>query len=149
MESHVQVFTKISLVKKNLEMIILCCCSVAGHKVLDVAGHRSNIYPATKFALKAISEICRNELREYKIRTSVGLRFFLFDRMIRVLKVNFQNISPGYTKTEFHSGFDMTALANFPALQADDVANSILHVISAPPHVNITELTIQASGEKF
>lgn len=34
-----------------------------------------------------------------------------------------------------------------PILNSEDIANSVLHVISAPPHVQITELTIKPLGQ--
>lgn len=36
---------------------------------------------------------------------------------------------------------------NLPILEGIDIANAILHLISLPPSVNISELTIEPTGE--
>ena len=40
-------------------------------------------------------------------------------------------------------------MKNAPSLKAKDVADSVLYVLSTPPHVQIHELIIKAVGEKF
>lgn len=51
--------------------------------------------------------------------------------------------------TEFFdkSGLDPNLLNTLPYLKPEDVANSIVHVISTPQHVQITELTIKPFGQ--
>ena len=44
---------------------------------------------------------------------------------------------------------DTSFLKLVPALNSEDVANSIVHIIGAPPHVEITQLTIRPKGETF
>lgn len=58
-------------------------------------------------------------------------------------------MSPGYVATEIlkAASVDESSASDYPALKSEDIANSILHVIQAPAHVNITELTIQPLGE--
>lgn len=56
-----------------------------------------------------------------------------------------QSISPGLVDTELVP-LDYKGL---PMLQAEDVANAIMYVLSTPPHVQVHELTIKPLGEPF
>ena len=58
--------------------------SVAGHRVpIMPLGGEMNIYPATKYAVTALSEICRIELSKTKIRTSVSILYILIKIKIK------------------------------------------------------------------
>ncbi|KAJ8667740.1 hypothetical protein QAD02_009403 [Eretmocerus hayati] len=101
--------------------------SVVGH-VIPPAGMYSpfNVYPATKFAVRALSDTLRNELVDSRIRVT--------------------NVSPGAVKTEM---LDNALKANpkvtsIPSLEADDLANAVVYVIGSPPHVEINELKLTA-----
>ena len=86
------------------------------------------VYCATKFAVRALSE---------------GLRMDLFGTPLRVT-----NIEPGLAETEFSQvRFNDVDRAKavykgVDALQANDVAESILWCLQRPQHVNIQELVI-------
>ncbi|XP_066958201.1 dehydrogenase/reductase SDR family member 11-like [Macrobrachium rosenbergii] len=134
----------------NLNVVALCLCtklavksmqergvddgyiihvsSICGHYVLPRGG--SHFYTGTKFAVTALTEGLRQELRDLnsKIRVSA--------------------ISPGLVETEFairQRGEEegRTAYATLPVLKAEDVAASVCHMISAPPHVQIHDLIIR------
>jgi NADP-dependent 3-hydroxy acid dehydrogenase YdfG len=68
---------------------------------------------------------------------------------------NFQSLSPGYVDTEIGiaSGFTSAdAPAEFtsmPSLKSEDIAHSVMFLLSTGYDVNITELTIQPVGEKY
>ncbi|XP_058795568.1 farnesol dehydrogenase-like [Phymastichus coffea] len=118
----------ISIMKKNKhDAHIININSNAGHKVPSIKG--LNVYPATKYAVTALSETLINEMSGEKIRVT--------------------SISPGVVKTDFFdvANMDPSFLKERPALNPEDVANSIVHVISAPQHVQITELTIKPLGQ--
>lgn len=62
-----------------------------------------------------------------------------------------QNLSPGLVNTEFFdaNNLDKNSLKGHKALNPEDIANSIIHIIGAPQHVHISELIIKPFGEKF
>lgn len=64
----------------------------------------------------------------------------------------FQNISPGYVKTDIlnDSGAPNSAIIeDQPALVSEDIANAIVYVIGTPAHVQINQLTVTALNERF
>ncbi len=94
----------------------------AGHMVLtgSVAGRRAlpgSLYSATKWAVTAMGESLRAEVADTPIRVTL--------------------IEPGMVDTPF---FD-----NRPqnALQADDIARSVLFALSQPAHVDVNEVLIR------
>lgn len=103
--------------------------SVAGRLVYEGGA----VYCATKFAVRAISD---------------GLRMDLKGTGVRVT-----NIEPGMVNTEFslvRLGNQQKADAVYSdmmPLSAKDVANTILWCLSQPPHVNITELVIYPTDQ--
>ena len=103
--------------------------SVAGRLVYEGGA----VYCATKFAVRAISE---------------GLRMDLKGTGVRIT-----NIEPGMVNTEFslvRLGNQQKAEAVYKdmmPLTAMDVANTILWCLSRPPHVNITELVIYPTDQ--
>lgn len=103
--------------------------SVAGRLVYEGGA----VYCATKFAVRAISE---------------GLRMDLKGSGIRVT-----NIEPGMVNTEFslvRLGNQQKADAIYQdmmPLLANDIANTILWVVERPPHVNIQELVIYPTDQ--
>nr|XP_026692271.1 dehydrogenase/reductase SDR family member 11 [Ciona intestinalis] len=101
--------------------------SVAGHRVVD-----KPMYAASKFAVTALTEGLRKELRSANthIRTT--------------------SISPGYVKTEiFHKIYpDDTErveklLKSVKCLEGEDIADAVLYAVSAPAHVDINEIIIR------
>jgi NADP-dependent 3-hydroxy acid dehydrogenase YdfG len=103
-----------------------------GHVVLtgSVAGRRvlpGSLYSATKWAVTAIAEGLRQELRSMQDNTG-----------IRVTLVN-----PGMVATPF---FD-----NPPdperSMRDDDIARAVLFALSQPPHVDVNELLIRPSAQ--
>ncbi|XP_045483409.1 farnesol dehydrogenase-like [Harmonia axyridis] len=110
--------------KNNIDGQIININSVAGHKIPHTT--ILHIYPASKYAVTALTESLRLEL------TSEGS------------KIRMTSISPGAVRTEPMldvDGMDM------PLLNPEDVANAAQYVLSTPPHVQIAELTIKCVGE--
>ncbi|KAG5683503.1 hypothetical protein PVAND_012778 [Polypedilum vanderplanki] len=125
----------VRLMKKNEESsLIVNINSILGHKLSNYDSHM-NVYPATKFAVTAYTEVLRQEL----IHSGY--------KHIRV-----SSISPGSVKTdaviagkfvETHDEF----YANINSLQPGDITNTILFLLECPPSVNITEISIRPTGE--
>lgn len=109
-----------------------------GHivNVGSIAGRRpfpgGTVYAATKFAVRCLSWGLHLELgAEHGIRTT--------------------DIQPGYVDTELIDTLPDPAArdawaqrwADKRALQADDVARAVLHAVTAPPHVAVSEVLIR------
>ncbi|XP_055715434.1 farnesol dehydrogenase-like [Phlebotomus papatasi] len=106
--------------------------SLLGHHIIFSTQMPSfNMYPASKFAVTAITEIHRQE----------------FIRSKHHIKVT--SVSPGLVRSEMtqRDGIDLTSL--MPSLEAEDISQSILYVLGTPPHVQVHELTIKPFGEMF
>jgi NADP-dependent 3-hydroxy acid dehydrogenase YdfG len=101
-----------------------------GHYVLtsSVAGRRAvpgSLYSATKWAVGAIGESLRAELRQ--MHENSGIRVTL--------------IEPGMVDTEF---FDRRPQN---ALEDDDIARAVLYAISQPEHVDVNEILVRPSSQ--
>ncbi|XP_065090017.1 farnesol dehydrogenase-like [Ochlerotatus camptorhynchus] len=116
-----------SMKQRNVAGHIVHINSIAGHKVLNFP--HMNMYSASKYAVTAITETMRNELRE------------------QGSKVKVTSISPGVVKTEIVDGLDDHK--DFPKLECEDIAHAVLYVLGTPPHVQVHELTIKPVGEGF
>jgi len=114
----------------------------SGHfiNVSSVAGHKVNVgaavYAATKFAVRALSEGLRQEVKPYNIRTTV--------------------ISPGAVATELpDSVTDPQAaerIRNFyaaSAIPADSFARTVAFAISQPDEVDINEIIFRPTRQEY
>jgi NADP-dependent 3-hydroxy acid dehydrogenase YdfG len=101
-----------------------------GHYVLtsSVAGRRAlpgSLYSATKWAVGAIGEGLRQELRQ--MHDNSGIRVTL--------------IEPGMVDTEFFSERPENALAD------DDIARAVVYALSEPEHVDVNEILIRPASQ--
>jgi 17beta-estradiol 17-dehydrogenase / 3beta-hydroxysteroid 3-dehydrogenase len=116
---------------------------VAGHvvHVSSMAGHRipgpdSGLYAATKFAVRALTEALRQELRARK-------------SPIRVTAV-----SPGHVLSEFaevftgRAGADQEIANRLRILEPRDVADAILWVVTRPPHVEVHDVLVRPTAQR-
>uniref|UniRef100_A0A3Q1ECY9 Dehydrogenase/reductase SDR family member 11-like n=1 Tax=Acanthochromis polyacanthus TaxID=80966 RepID=A0A3Q1ECY9_9TELE len=106
--------------------------SVCGHLILPLG--ELHFYTATKFAVTALTEGLRQELREAKSH------------------IRATSISPGVVDTEFDSQLYSDDPSKAEALYGQhkvknlsglDVAQAVLYVLGAPPHVQIGELLLR------
>lgn len=103
---------------------------IGHHMVLDPA---SQFYSATKFMITALTNALRKDCQPKNIRVT--------------------SLSPGLTETEFatrsrgESG--AAAYQSFKCLEAKDVAEAVVYILSSPPHVNVDELTMTAFNQKL
>jgi NADP-dependent 3-hydroxy acid dehydrogenase YdfG len=102
----------------------------SGHYVLtsSVAGRRvlpGSLYSATKWAVGAIGEGLRQELRQS--HNNSGIRVTL--------------IEPGMTDTEF---FDQRPEN---ALRDEDLARAVVYALSEPDHVDVNEILIRPASQ--
>ncbi len=99
--------------------------SIAGKEVYP----NGNVYCASKFAVDAITQGMRLDMNPYGIRVC--------------------SINPGLVETEFSlvrfKGDEERAkkvYSTITALTGDDVADTVAYVISRPPHVMVSDLTL-------
>jgi NADP-dependent 3-hydroxy acid dehydrogenase YdfG len=99
--------------------------SIAGKQVYP----NGNVYCASKAAVEALSQGMRQDLNVYGIKVS--------------------NVAPGAVNTDFSSvrfkGDQQkvdAVYAGYEPLVAEDIADLIQYIITAPPHVNIADVTI-------
>jgi NADP-dependent 3-hydroxy acid dehydrogenase YdfG len=109
--------------------------SMAAHRV---PGPESGMYSATKFAVRALTEGVRQELRARQSHIRVSL------------------VSPGYVATEFADVFvgkpggleALQARLNVKMLDAVDVARAIVWVLTQPPHVEVHDVLVRPTEQK-
>ncbi|XP_063218001.1 farnesol dehydrogenase-like [Bacillus rossius redtenbacheri] len=95
------------------------------------------VYLASKHAITALTDGLRREL------TDAGSR----------IKVT--SLSPGTVKTDIMYRNNTTSVdpgkvySKHPYLTSEDIADSLVYVLSTPPNVQISELTIAPVGEKW
>jgi len=114
---------------------------VAGHvvHVSSMAGHRvpgpdSGVYSGTKFAVRAITEGLRQELRARKSPIRVSC------------------VSPGYVDTEFAEVFvgpgGTPQAPGIQTLTAMDVAGAVVWILSQPAHVEVHDVLVRPTAQR-
>jgi NADP-dependent 3-hydroxy acid dehydrogenase YdfG len=120
------------IMQKQKQGHIINIASVVGFKVFAPGGV---VYSATKFAVRAVTEGLRLELKADNIRTTM--------------------ISPGAIATELgESGSDEVAKENLRefykiAIPADSIAHAIAYAIEQPSAVEIDEVVIRPTAQEF
>jgi serine 3-dehydrogenase len=112
----------------------------AGHviNIGSIAGHQvypgGNVYCATKYAVKALTE---------------GLKMDMLGTGVRVCSVD-----PGLVETEFsivryHGDTQRAAqtYVNMKPLGPDDIADVVMFCVTRPPHVEITEVIVMPTAQ--
>ncbi|MDL5159872.1 SDR family oxidoreductase [Actinomycetospora termitidis] len=104
---------------------VVTVSSVAGR---TVTGPGSNVYAATKHAVGAFSEALRQELAPQHVR--VGL------------------VEPGLVDTELtntgrQNAPDASSASEMGVLEADDIADAIVYIVTRPPRTAINEVLVR------
>ncbi len=98
--------------------------------------HAAHMYYASKFAVRALTEGTRNEVRDAGTNIRVSL------------------ISPGVVETEFQYRMRGPEKAkkmygSIQTMEPKDIADSVVYVLSAPLHVQVTQLTIETTDSNI
>ena len=107
--------------------------SMAGHRV---PGADSGFYAATKFAVRALTEGLRQELRA------------------RQSPIRVTAVSPGHVFTEFADvfsgmpGAEEEIARRFKILEPRDVAEAIVWIVSRPPHMEVHDLLVRPTAQR-
>ncbi|MBK1791789.1 SDR family oxidoreductase [Persicirhabdus sediminis] len=107
--------------------------SMSGHRVPPTGG----FYAPTKFAVRAVTESLRSELRAAENPTRVA------------------SVSPGFVDTpllnKYFAGRDEAlrlTKESMQMLRAEDVARSVMHILETPLHVEVGDLPLRSVGQK-
>ncbi|XP_031628322.1 farnesol dehydrogenase [Contarinia nasturtii] len=108
---------------------IIVINSVLGHRIPDLPVPLFNVYPASKFALTAITQTVRQELA------------------FQQANIKLTSISPGMVNTEFLTAYDSSFCAGLPRLKCDDVTAAVLYALSTSEQTQVEEVILQAVPE--
>lgn len=107
--------------------------SMSGHRVPGKGG----FYAATKFAVRAMTEGLRQELRGEGNLTRVS------------------SISPGFVDTELlddyfrsGSGGSRYDAISYPVLQPEEIADLVLHQLTMPSTAEVTDILVRPTGQR-
>jgi NADP-dependent 3-hydroxy acid dehydrogenase YdfG len=110
---------------------IVNVCSLSGHRVPG----RGGFYAATKFAVRAVTEGLRQELRVAGKRTRVS------------------QVSPGFVETPMLDdyfrflGTTPQEAVKYPMLQAEDIAVIVVDLLEKPAHVEVNDVMVRPSEQ--
>ena len=112
---------------------IINISSMSGHRVPPSGG----FYAATKFAVRAITEALRYELKIKKNKTRVSM------------------ISPGFVDTPLLDNYfkgseeKLSELRErLEMLKPEDIANSLIHILESPNHVEIGDIMMRPRDQE-
>jgi len=110
---------------------VLHISSLSAHRMPDATD--LGIYAASKAALKALAEATRRELRSKNSPYRVS------------------SISPGLVVSDFYAAKNGKAASDLvyaaaDALEARDVVDAALYILTAPPHVEIADVLLRCTN---
>jgi len=137
----------------EVNVLALCICTreaiadmrthgTAGHviHISSMAGHRvppgSGVYSASKYAVRALTEGLRQELREA-------------GSPIRVTA-----ISPGFVETEFAENYHQSKTkaeeiyGQYQVLTANDIARAVVYALEQPAHVQVHDILVRPTSQR-
>ena len=138
-----------AMIDTNLKGLLNVSREILPHMVARNSGHvinigsvagyipypRGNVYSATKFAVRGLTESMNIDMHGTNVRVS--------------------SVDPGAAETEFslvrfHGDEERAGKVydGFKPLTAADVADAVLYVASAPAHVNIAKLIIMPTAQR-
>ncbi|KAJ3618446.1 hypothetical protein MTP99_006441 [Tenebrio molitor] len=116
----------------NISGHIVHINSIFGHSVVNLPN--MDVYPASKFAVTALTETLRQEL------THLGS------------KIKVTSISPGLVESELttlnktQTPERKAIFQKMPILKSENIADVVVYALSTPEHVQINELTVRPVG---
>ncbi|ALC49303.1 antdh [Drosophila busckii] len=120
-----------SMQQRKFDGHVVLINSILGHKLFAPSADEAptmNVYPASKHAVTALTEMYRQEFLGLKTRIKVT------------------SISPGVVDTEIVPDNFRAAFAN-TMLRSEDISQAVLFAIATPPHMQIHEMIIKPVGE--
>ena len=104
--------------------------SIAGHQVYP----GGNVYCATKHAVRALTQ---------------GMRLDLVGTRVRCSSVDPGMVETEFSEVRFRGDLEKAGpvYQNFPPLQPEDIAETVLFCATRPPHVNIQEILVMPQDQ--
>lgn len=110
--------------------------SVYGHYIAPIRQMHVGVYPGTKYAITATSEVMRREL----IR-------------MENTKVRVTSVSPGLVQTNIFTAAEVAQEAQERlfknVLSPADIADTVCYLLTLPYSVNVNEITVRATGNEL
>ncbi len=111
---------------------IVVISSVVGRNISPFSG----FYGSSKFAVSAMAEALRREVCGQGVRVATVLP--------GIVESGFQRVA-GYTE----ENFGRTVATFGRVLEGDDIAAGVAWLLTLPPHVNVSEITIRPTGQNY
>lgn len=120
-----------SMVDRDAPGYVINVASVAAHSVPTLPGFPPtfNVYPSSKYAVKALNTVLRHELNHLKQN-----------------KIRVSNISPGLVVSEMTEKLQLLKL---PSLEGQDIADTVVYLLGTNPRVQVEDVIIRPTGECF
>ncbi len=121
----------VASIRKQTEGHVFHLGSMAGHRIAP----GSNLYGATKYAVRALTESLRQELHA------------------EGLPIRVTSVSPGFVETEFHEKYfrsqeqSRELYTSQKVLEARDIADAIVYALGAPSHVGVHDILIRGLAQ--
>lgn len=122
-----------SMSDRDVPGYIIHISSICGHTVPNLPGVM-NVYPSTKYAVRALNTVMRQELNHLK-----------------KTKIRVSSVSPGTVKTEIRSaaGVEGDMPKEFHELESEDVSELVLYILGTNPRVQVEDVIIRPTGEIY
>lgn len=127
-----------SMTENNVQGCIINVNSVAGHRVIDMGKCMLGLYATSKHALVAATESMRLELNSMK------------NKNIRVTSISPGVIdTPLFKTSNLPESFLKLIDTTTEKLEPQDIADTVIYILSLPHRINVSELIIRATGSTF
>ncbi|MGH7701143.1 MAG: SDR family NAD(P)-dependent oxidoreductase [Gemmatimonadales bacterium] len=105
--------------------------SIAGHWTYPMG----NVYNATKFAVRALTE---------------GMNLDLAGTDVRISSVDPGLVETEFSEVRFHGDKERAkqTYRSLTALSADDIADIVAYVVNLPPHVNVLDVVVMPTAQR-
>lgn len=116
-----------SMADRDVAGYIINIASVLGHTIPVLPEPTFNVYPASKFGVRALNTVLRHELN-----------------FLKKNKIRLSSVSPGLVKSEMTEAYK-----GFPILESKDISDVVVYLLGTNPRVQVEDVIIRPTGEAF